>query len=68
MEEVPASIGAVLIARMDRLAARVKAAVQTAAVLGREFQVQILSRMLRDDPQLPLRIKQAEAQMIWSVL
>ncbi|MCP4544619.1 MAG: tetratricopeptide repeat protein [Chloroflexi bacterium] len=67
-EQVPASISAVLIARMDRLAARVKAAVQTAAVLGREFEVQILSRMLRGDTQLSHRIRQAEVELIWSAL
>jgi predicted ATPase len=68
VEEVPASVSAVLIARLDRLAARIKAAVQTAAVLGREFEVQVLSRMLRGDAQLAQRIKQAEAEMIWSAL
>jgi adenylate cyclase len=68
MEEVPASINAVMIARLDRLAARIKATVQTAAVLGHEFQVQVLSRMLRGDAQLTERIRQAEAQMIWSAL
>jgi adenylate cyclase len=68
MEEVPASINAVMITRLDRLTARIKATVQTAAVLGHEFQVQVLSRMLRDDAQLAERIRQAEAQMIWSAL
>ncbi|MCP4540454.1 MAG: tetratricopeptide repeat protein [Chloroflexi bacterium] len=67
-EEVPVSISAVLIARLDRLAARIKAAVQTAAVLGNEFEVQILSLMLWGDTQLARRIKQAEEEMIWSSL
>jgi adenylate cyclase len=68
MGEVPASINAVMIARLDRLAARVKAAVQTAAVLGCEFEVQVLSRMLRGDAQLAQRIRQAVVEMIWSAL
>lgn len=68
LAEVPASVNAVLIARLDRLAARVRAAVQTAAVLGNEFGVQTLLRMLRDDAQVPLQVKQAEDQMIWSAL
>lgn len=68
LAEVPASINAVLVARLDRLAARVKAVVQTAAVLGREFQVQVLSQMLRDDAELPSKIKQAEDELIWSAL
>ncbi len=66
--QVPASINAVLIARLDRLAARVKAAVQTAAVLGIEFEVRTLSYMLRGDPEAPVRVKQAEAEMIWVAL
>jgi predicted ATPase/class 3 adenylate cyclase len=68
IEEVPASINAVMIARLDRLTARIKATVQTAAVLGCKFEVQVLSRVLRGDTQLAQRIKQAEAEMIWSAL
>ncbi|HET90441.1 MAG TPA: adenylate/guanylate cyclase domain-containing protein, partial [Chloroflexi bacterium] len=68
MEEVPVSINAVLIARLDRLAAQVKAVVQTAAVLGREFEVQVLSQMLRDDAELPVKVQQAEVEMIWLAL
>jgi class 3 adenylate cyclase/predicted ATPase len=68
VEAVPASISAVLIARLDRLAAQVKAAVQTAAVLGREFEVQVLSRILRDDDQLLAKVRQAEEEMVWSAL
>ncbi len=66
--EVPASINAVLIARVDRLATQVKDTVQTAAVLGREFEVDVLSKMLRDDPELLKRVRQAEAEAIWSML
>jgi adenylate cyclase len=64
--DVPSGINRVLIARLDRLTAQVKAVVQTAAVLGREFDVQVLSRMLRDGEQV--YIKAAEAEAIWSVL
>ena len=45
--DIPGNINAILIARIDRLAQRVKEVVQTAAVLGREFDVQLLSRMLQ---------------------
>ncbi|MBV7337688.1 hypothetical protein KFU94_57555 [Chloroflexi bacterium TSY] len=38
----------VLVARLDRLAQEVKQVVQTAAVLGREFSILVLSQMLRD--------------------
>jgi class 3 adenylate cyclase/tetratricopeptide (TPR) repeat protein len=68
VEAVPASISAVLIARLDRLAAQVKVAVQTAAVLGREFEVQVLSRILQDDDQLLAKVRQAEAELVWSAL
>ncbi len=69
VEWVPESVSAVMIARLDRLAAQVKAVVQTAAVLGREFEVLVLSRMLReDDAQVLPKVKQAEAEQIWSPL
>ncbi len=68
VEAVPATINAVLIARLDRLAAQVKAVVQTAAVLGREFEILILSRMLRDDANLTRKVQRAEGEMIWSAL
>jgi class 3 adenylate cyclase/tetratricopeptide (TPR) repeat protein len=68
VEEVPANINAVLVARLDRLAAQIKAIVQTAAVLGQEFEVWVLSRMLREDERLPVKVKQAEAEAIWSAL
>ncbi len=68
VEAVPATINAVLIARLDRLAAQVKAVVQTAAVLGREFEILILSRMLHDDVDLPRKVQRAEEEMIWSAL
>ena len=64
--EVPSGVNAVLIARLDRLAGQVKLVVQTGAVLGREFDVMVLSRMLRaeDSPA----IREAERESIWSAL
>ncbi|MBK8033505.1 MAG: tetratricopeptide repeat protein [Chloroflexi bacterium] len=64
--EVPSGVNSVLIARLDRLATQVKAAVQTAAVLGREFDVQILSLMLRESAQT--YIQAAEGESIWTAL
>ncbi|MBK8027118.1 MAG: tetratricopeptide repeat protein [Chloroflexi bacterium] len=64
--EVPSGVNSVLIARLDRLAVQVKAVVQTAAVLGREFDVQVLSRMLRENTQT--YIQAAEGEAIWSAL
>ncbi|MBL8058509.1 MAG: tetratricopeptide repeat protein [Anaerolineales bacterium] len=66
--ELPVGINAVLVARLDRLAAQVKAIVQTASVLGQEFEVWVLSQMLRDDKGLVDRVRQAEAESIWSAL
>jgi predicted ATPase len=65
---VPTKIGAVLVARLDRLTAQMKAAVQTAAVLGSEFEIRILSRMLQGEPEIADRVKEAESQQIWSAV
>lgn len=63
---VPNSITAVLVARLDRLFAHLKSIVQTAAVLGREFEVNILSQMLRND--VSGEVRQAESEGIWDAL
>ncbi len=67
--EVPASITAVLISRLDRLAADVKQVVQTASVLGREFELSVLARMvaqwLRDDMRFRHNVAVAETQDVW---
>lgn len=63
---LPGHINSILIARIDRLAAQVKEIVQAAAVVGREFHVQVLSQMLRTDTQ-PL-VLQAEQEQIWTAL
>lgn len=68
LTEVPSTIGAVLVSRLDRLTKEVKQIVQTAAVLGKEFEINILSTMLRDTPDVDLRVKEAEAQSIWTAL
>lgn len=61
--DIPASVNAILVARVDRLTQRVKEIVQTASVLGREFEVQILSQMLQADV-LP-QVQYAEREQIW---
>jgi predicted ATPase/class 3 adenylate cyclase len=65
---LPADVRSVLIARLDRLAQEVKDVVQTAAVLGREFEVALLIRMLGDDQNAWDRIATAEEAAIWSAL
>lgn len=65
--DLPAGISSVLIARIDRLAARVRNAVHSASVLGREFEVEVLSGMLRgEDVQGPL--KAGSEEQIWQSL
>lgn len=66
--EIPTGIGAVLLARLDRLAARVRHTVQTASVLGREFTIKVLSRMLGEEEMLPENVKQAESARIWTAV
>jgi class 3 adenylate cyclase len=65
---LPSDVNAILVARLDRLSPEVSNVVQTAAVLGREFEVRLLGRMLRDERQLLDKIAQAEKQDIWSPL
>lgn len=66
--ELPVDIQAVLIARLDRLSREVRDVVQTAAVLGREFEVRVLSQMLRDDLELEAKLGAAEGAAVWSAL
>jgi class 3 adenylate cyclase/tetratricopeptide (TPR) repeat protein len=67
--DIPESIGAVIVARIDRLSGKLKELVQTAAVLGREFNVQVLSRMLRGSGDtLHSLLEEGEKEAIWSAL
>ncbi len=65
---LPTDIKVLLIARLDQLAREVKNVIQTASVLGREFEIQVLARMLRDDMPLAEKIQAAEQAAIWSAL
>ncbi len=62
--EVPTTINALLIARVDRLAHNVKEVVKAAAVLGREFDDRVLARMLAAD--ISAEVRAAEQAQIWS--
>jgi len=64
-EALPLGVGAVLIARLDSLAHDVREVVQTASILGREFEVPVLSQMLHGDAELSQKIAQAERADIW---
>jgi len=64
---VPESIRAVLLARLDRLSQEVKELVQAAAVLGREFDVVVLSYMLRGKDIRPY-LAEGERAAVWTPL
>jgi len=72
--ELPESITALLIARLDRLPPRLKETVQVAAVAGREFEVTLLHELLNralslppDEHIAPL-ISLGEQEQVWSIL
>lgn len=65
---LPGDIRALLVARLDQLAHEVKTVVQTASVLGREFEVLVLSQMLGPGIDTPAHVSEAEKAAIWSPL
>jgi tetratricopeptide (TPR) repeat protein len=65
---LPTDVRAVLIARLDQLTQHVREAVQTASVLGREFELRLLAQMLREDRELPQNVRHAEKANIWAPL
>ncbi len=67
--EIPSRINEIIIARVDRLTEQVKQAVQTASVLGREFPVNILSRMLYEPSErIDEIVSEARRENIWMPL
>ena len=67
-EAIPSTINSVLLSRFDRLTTEVKHVVQSASVLGREFEVQVLSKMLKGDKKIIQEIKSAEEEQIWTLI
>lgn len=67
---LPQDVQTLLVARVDHLSQEVKQVVQTAAVLGREFEVQVLAQMLEPAgvSQVPGRVQEAEQAHIWYAL
>lgn len=63
---LPADIRALLMARLDQLSHAVRTAIQTASVLGREFDVRVLAAMLGDASTLPELLDEAERAEILS--
>jgi class 3 adenylate cyclase/tetratricopeptide (TPR) repeat protein len=65
---LPDDVHAVLVARLDRLTAEVREVVQTAAVLGREFEVRVLAAMLQNDARLLEKVARASEAAIWAAI
>lgn len=65
---LPDDVRGVLTARLDQLPLRVKLAIQTASVLGREFDVRVLARMLAVDGDLTEILAAAARAAIWTAV
>jgi len=67
-ETIPSTINNVLLSRFDRLTSEIKEVVQTASVLGKEFEIQVIAQMLKDVDDLMNKVKAAEKKQIWAVI
>ncbi|MCK4980380.1 MAG: hypothetical protein KAS62_08280, partial [Candidatus Delongbacteria bacterium] len=65
--EIPSSINSIIIARIDRLKNNLKKVVQTASVLGKEFNIKVLSGML-NNRDIEEELTEGKKENIWSVL
>jgi len=63
---LPGDIRALLVARLDQLVHEVKSIVQTASVLGREFEVNVLSQMISMNENTYSLVSEAEKAAIWT--
>ncbi len=65
--DLPTSINGVLVARLDRLPIDVRLVVQTASVLGREFDMPVLLAMLEQQQERAAHlVASASSERIWS--
>jgi class 3 adenylate cyclase len=65
---LPVDLRALFVARLDQLATEIREIVETAAVLGREFDTAVLNEMFTNDPELLTKLSAAEAESIWSAI
>lgn len=66
--DIPASINALVVSRIDRLSTGLKTAVQAAAVLGQHFEIAVLGHLLDLDPggsELEAILLEGEQEQIW---
>ncbi|HEU4324335.1 MAG TPA: adenylate/guanylate cyclase domain-containing protein [Roseiflexaceae bacterium] len=64
-DSIPDSLGAALVARLDRLPPQVRTVVQAAAVLGLEFEERVLARVQPEAGNLAIALRQAARESIW---
>ncbi|MBN1423650.1 tetratricopeptide repeat protein [Candidatus Fermentibacteria bacterium] len=67
IQDLPETISAVIVARIDRLARELREAVKRAAVLGREFNVPVLSAMLHHSRAATL-LEAGRREAVWGPL
>lgn len=65
-DPLPETISAMLIARIDRLSQQVKDVMKAAAVIGQEFDIHLLSAMLKND--VAPQIREGEKRRIWGMI
>ncbi len=72
--EIPGTVSAIIIARIDRLESELKNIVQIASVLGREVELEVLMNLLhtyqnvQDKKQITVYLAEIENEQIWSRL
>ena len=65
---LPGDVRAILVARLDQLTREIRECIQTAAVLGREFEIHVLAQMLSTDEMVIEHVAEAERASIWGAL
>ena len=71
--EIPTAISSIIVARLDRLAFKLKETARTASVLGNTFSVNILLAMLAGSNaggsgELQMQLGEGERQLLWETL
>jgi|GEM_PF-2454423 len=64
--EIPSGIRSILVARMDRLTPELRRLLQTASVIGSEFDVDVLSEVHRR-PDISCELLEGERERLWSM-
>jgi predicted ATPase len=65
LADLPGDIRALLVARLDQLPRQIRDVVQTASVLGREFDIRVLMNMLAQQGDTFQGVTEAEKAAIW---